>query len=186
MELLALVAENPKLNRSELWDTEFSLIFYIQRADPQWLDHHLPPCREPFVPRQPRINWEEEDAFLAESVTVAISEIYALDPPTRITLAALTERVGHPTRLRSFSRKLPRTADLLKTHLESTEDYFARRIKWAEDAFSRERVIPMKSAFVARAQIRRYLVLGNDVICQAMEDALARLRSKHKDGEYTT
>lgn len=176
-ELLALVAENPKLSRTELWDTEFSLISYIQRADPQWLDHHLPPSRESFIPCRPRINWEEEDAFLAKSVAAAISEIYAVDPPARITLAALTQRVGHPTRLRSFLRKMPLTADLLKTHIESTENYFVRRINWAEDTFRGAGVIPMKSAFVTRAQIRRYLVLKNVVICQAMEDALARLRS---------
>jgi hypothetical protein len=176
-ELLALVAENPKLSRTELWDTEFSLIFYIQRADPQWLDRHLPPPCEPFIPRPPKISWEGEDILLANSVAAAITEIYALDPPARITLAALTERVGHPTRLRSFLRKMPRTADLLKTHIESTEDYFVRRIRWTEEGFRKDGVVPMRSAFVTRAQIRRYLVSGNKVICQAMEDALARLTS---------
>lgn len=112
-----------------------------------------------------------------KAVTTAISEITALDPPIRVTRKAITKRVGHATRLRSFLEKMPRTADILKTHIESTEDYFVRRINWAEDAFRRERVVPMKTAFVDRALIRRYLVSGNKVICQAMEDALARLRA---------
>ncbi len=176
-ELLALIAKNPQLTRSTLWKTEFSLIFYIQRDAPQWLDQHLPPPRGPVISARPKINWEKEDAPLAKAVAAAISEIDALDPPARITLAAVAERVGHPTRLRKSAQKMPRTAGILKTHIESTEDYFVRRIKWAEDAFRREQVIPMKSAFVARAQIGRYLVLGNKVICQALEDTLARLRS---------
>jgi hypothetical protein len=174
-ELLALVTENPQLSRSDLWGTNFSLIHYIQRADPRWMDQHLPPPREPYIPRRPKVNWEEEDVLLAKAVAAAISEINEIDPPARITLAAVTERVGHPTRLRSFLQKMPRTAAILKTHIESTEDYFVRRINWAEDAFRRERVIPMKSAFVDRAQIGRYKVSGNQVICQAMEEALARL-----------
>jgi len=175
--LLSLVAENPQLSRSDLWETNFSLIYYLQRDDPQWLDQHLPPASEPYIPRGPKINWEKEDGLLAKAVAAAISEIYALDPPARITLAALTERVGHPTRLRSSSLKMPQTADLIKIHIESTEDYFVRRIRWAEEAFRKDGTVPMRSAFVTRAQIRRYLVSGNKVICQAMEDALARLKS---------
>lgn len=176
-ELLDLVAENPQLSRTDLWEKNFSLIFYIQSADPQWLEQHLPPTREPYIPLRPKINWEKEDALLAKAVGAAVSEIKAIDPPARVTLAAITSRVGHPTRLRSSLQKLPRTDDILKNHIESTEGYFVRRINWAEDAFRKERVIPLKTSFVRRAQIARYLVSKNIIICQAMEEALARLRS---------
>jgi hypothetical protein len=154
-----------------------SLLLYIQRADPQWLDHQLPPSLERFIPRPPDIDWTKEDALFAKEVKIAIAEINAAEPPTKISIKAIAKRVGQLNRLRKHLDKMPQTSSLIETHLETTDDYLVRRIKWVEESFRKEMTAPTKTALAKRAQIRRYLAAGNEVIRQATEDALQRLRS---------
>jgi hypothetical protein len=175
-ELLSLIADNPKAGRAELWRSAYSLLIYIQRADPQWLEQRLPP-RKQSVPRQPEVNWPEADAVLEKAVLGAIAEINASETPTRISVKAITKRIGQLARIRNHLDKMPLTASILKSHLESTEDFLVRRIGWVEEAFRREQIVPTKTALARRALVSRYVAAGNEVVCQTMEDALLRLRS---------
>jgi hypothetical protein len=71
---------------------------------------------------------------------------------------------------------MPKTAAILKANLETNEDFLVRRIRWVEEAYIKEKLLPMKTAFVNRALIYRYVTSGNRAICQALEGALTRLR----------
>jgi Tn7-like transposition protein D len=172
-ELLSLIAKNPRAGRSELWGLAGSLLLYLQRAEPQWLDHHLPP-RKQAVPRPPEVDWANEDTHLAKAIANAIVEINRSDVPTRISVKAIAKRVGHLNRIRKYLDRMPQTARILNAHLESSEDFLVGRIGCVEEAFRRERIIPTKTASSVRALICRYVVAGNEVVCQAMEDALSR------------
>lgn len=174
-ELLELVASNPKASRSELWKSEDSLLLYIQRAEPEWLDKHLPARRKGFVPHGPKVDWTKEDIAFAEEVSRAVDEIYALEIPTRISVKAISQRVGKLHWIRQYLDKLPQTAEILNSHLESREAFLVRRIKWVEEAFRREQIVPTKTAFVGRALINRYVASGNEAVCRAMKEALLRL-----------
>lgn len=176
-ELLSLIAENPKAERAELWRSAYSLLIYILRADPQWLEQHLPPPRKQYIPCRPAVDWAKEDALLAKAVTGAIAEINKSEIPIKISVKAISTLVGQSSRIKGNLDKIPQTASILKAHLESTVDFFVRRISWVEDAFRRERTIPTKAAFAKRALISRYVAAGNEVVCRAMEDALLRLES---------
>ena len=177
-QLLLLVAGNSQAGRSELWELAESLLLYIQRADPQWLDYHLPPPRTPFVPRRHNVNWEEEDVTFAAAVADAVAKIKSSEVPTRVSVKAISKQVGQSTRIRKYLDRMPRTGVILNSHLESREDFLVRRIKWAEEEFRKERVLPTKTAFINRAQIHRYVASGNKVVSQAMYDALSRLGYK--------
>jgi hypothetical protein len=72
---------------------------------------------------------------------------------------------------------MPQASLLIKTQLETTEEYLTRRIRWVEDSFRRELTIPTRHAFSRRAQIRHYVADGNVDVCLALEDALLRSAS---------
>jgi Tn7-like transposition protein D/TniQ protein len=175
-ECLQLLAKHPKAGRSELWDLSESLLLYIRRADPQWLEEHLPP-RKQHIPRRPAVDWQKEDVLLAKAVKDRIAEILGSHVPTRISAPAIATRTGQLNRLRFQLDKLPQTAALLDAHLESTEDFLERRIRWVEDSFRKEGRVPTKFGFAKRAQIRRYVSAKNGVVVRAMEEALLRLGS---------
>lgn len=175
--LLTLIAANPQASRTELWKMAHSLVHYIRGADPKWLDKHMPPPRQRFIPRPRVVDWAKEDVLLAKAVTTALAKIKATEPPLRVSVKAISNRVGQLSRIRQHLDEMPRTAKLIKGQLETTEKFLTRRIRWVEDLFRREMTVPTRYAFSRRAQICRYVEAGNEVVCRAMEDALLRLES---------
>lgn len=178
-EWVSLITANPKISRAELWRSAYSLYIYLLNADPQWLERHLPPCK--YVTPPPRkLDWAREDALLAKAVADAVIEIKKSAPPIRITVKAISNLTGHPARLTKRLGKLPQTASVINSHLESTEDFAVRRIKWVAESFRREQIVPTKTAFIRRALIEDYVTARNQVVSLAMEEALKKLRSDPK------
>jgi hypothetical protein len=175
-EWVSLITANPKIGRVELWRSYHSLYAYLLNADPQWLERHLPPCKQ-VTPRPRELDWAKEDTLLAKAVAEAVIKIKKSGPPIRVTVKAIAALTGHLARLRKGLRKLPQTASLINSHLESTEDFAVRRIKWVSKSFRTEQIIPTKTAFIRRALIESYVTARNKVILQAMEDALLKLGS---------
>jgi len=175
-EWISLIAANPTISRAELWASAHSLCKYLLNADPQWLKEHLPPPKQ-FVPRPRELDWTEEDARLAKAVADAAMNLKKSEPPIRITVEAISRLTTHSSPLRKRLDKLPQTAIILNSHLESTEDFAVRRIRWIEKVFRKEQKVPSKYAFARRAMVGPYVVSGNEVISRAVDDALLRLSS---------
>jgi hypothetical protein len=178
-EWVSLITVNPKIGRAELWRSAHSLYTYLLNADPQWLERHLPSCKH-VAPRPRELDWMKEDALLAKAAADAVIEIKKLGPPIRITVKAISDLTGHPSRLMKRLGKMPQTANIINSHLESTEDFAVRRVKWIAASFRREQIVPTKTAFIRRALIESYVTARNKVVCLAMEDELIKLRSDLK------
>jgi hypothetical protein len=175
-EWASLITAKPKIGRAELWRSAHSLYTYLLNADPQWLERHLPPCKQ-VTPRPRELDWGKEDALLAKAVADAVIKLKKSEPPIKVTVKAISNLTGHPSRLTKYLGKMPLTAGIINAHLESTEDFAVRRIKWVSKSFRREQVAPTKTAFIRRALIETYVTARNIVILQAMEDALLKLGS---------
>lgn len=175
-EWVSLITANPTIGRAELWRSTHSLYSYLSNADPQWLKRHLPPCKQ-VVPRPRELDWAKEDSLLAKAVASAVIELNKSEPPMRITVAAISNLTGQSSRLKKRLDKMPKTASLLNSHLESIENFVVRRILWIAESFRREQVVPTKTAFIRRALIESYVTARNEVICRTLEDALLKLGS---------
>lgn len=175
-EWISLITANLTISRGELWASAHSLCNYLLNADPQWLKRHLPPPKQ-VVPRPRELDWAEVDARLAKAVADAAIKLKKSEPPIRITVEAISRLTAHSSRLRKRLDKLPRTAAILNSHLESTEDFAVRRVRWIEKVFRKEQKVPSKYAFARRAMVGPHVVSGNEVISRAVTDALSRLSS---------
>jgi hypothetical protein len=175
-EWLSLISANPKIGRAELSRSAPSLYSYLLNTDPLWLKRHLPPHKQ-VAPRPRELDWAKEDDLLATMVADAIIEINKSEPPRRVTIEAISDLVGQSSRLRKRLEKMPRTASILDSHIESVEAFHVRRIKWVEEAFRREQIVPAKSTLVRRAMVGSSIAVRNEVVTLAVADALSRLRA---------
>lgn len=175
-ELLSLLSVTPGISRKELSKSAPSLYSYLLNADPHWLKRHLPP-RKQVTPKPRGLDWAKEDDLLAAAVAVTIIKINEIEPPKRVTVEAIVDLVGQSSRLRKHLKKMPRTASILDSYLESIEAFHVRRINWAEAAFRSEQTAPTKSALVRRAMVGSSIAVGNEVVTSAVSGALSRLRA---------
>lgn len=173
---LALISANPNLSRTEISKSAHSLYRYLLDADPSWLIHHLPPLKRA-VPSPRVLDWAEVDTRLVEEVANAIIELKSLEPPIKITVKAISNLTGQSSRLRKRLDKMPQTANILNSHLESAEDFAVRRVRWIEKVFRKEQKVPSKYTLARRAMVGTYVVSGNEAISRAVDDALSRLSS---------
>lgn len=175
-EWLSLTSANPQIGRTELSKSAPSLYSYLSNTDPNWLMRHSPP-RKQSTPKPRTLDWTKEDTILAAAVVAAIVQINGIEPPRRVTIEAIADLVGHSSRLRKHLKKMPRTASIIDSHLESLEAFHVRRVNWAEATFRSEQTAPTKSALVRRAMVGFSMAVGNEVVTLAVSGALSRLRA---------
>ena len=173
-QILLLLAEKPEVDRSELWKIAYSQLIYVQRADPQWLRHHLPPPKQKY-PSRPPLDWQSEDVLLAKAVKGAVAEMKDSEVLERVSIGSIIRRIDESGRLRKHLDKMPLTASILNSSLETKDNYLIRRIRCVEAAFRKEQIKPSRWGFIRRAAIRRDVTDANEAVRQAVDDALLRL-----------
>lgn len=83
---------------------------------------------------KPRIDWPSRDRELIVRLRHAAKAIIAMEQPTRVSFAELERRVARPGWLHKRRRKLPRSARLIDSLIETTEAFRRRRILLAAAA----------------------------------------------------
>lgn len=76
--------------------------------------------------------------------------------------------------------KMPLTAQILATVVETREQYAVRRVWWAADLYCQEDVLPREWQFVMRANV--YRLREATVVKCAVEGAMNVLTSKLSQG----
>lgn len=110
---------------------------WLYRHDRAWLMEALPGS----IKRRKkahRINWKERDAELVLLVAGAVSNMLNADVPVRISSAAVGRQINRRNLIDKHLNKLPRTKDLLKSHIETTEQFQIRRLEWAFEKIMEE------------------------------------------------
>jgi hypothetical protein len=166
-EFLAVREANSKAGRLQLQKIASSLLNWLRRYDSEWLEEHLPAINKS-LPPPVRVDWESWDVKLAEAVETAALEIrQAAERPVRVSLRAICQRVGHRSWFEKNLDRLPLTAHALTKHLESSEDFLLRKVKWTEDYYRQAGIIPARYKFEEHAGTK-----GRKASTQKIQDAI--------------
>jgi hypothetical protein len=158
---------NPEAGRLQLQKISASLLDWLRRYDPEWLEEHLPVVKKS-TPPPVRVDWESWDVRLAAAIEAMAAEIKQTNEyPVRVSLAAITKVVGHHAWFEKNLDRLPLTAEAISKNVESVEEFLLRRVKWTEDHYRRESVLPARYKFEGRAGTK-----GRKGNTQRVQDAI--------------
>jgi hypothetical protein len=178
--LLRLIKANPNAGRLELQKLSPYLLDWLRRHDRNWLNDNLPAPRRS-RPKGARVDWRSRDKELVATIKLAVKRIRSNDGrPIRVSLAEIIRAIGHQADLEQRLHKLPRTAKVLGTHLESLEAFAIRKVLWAERCYHQEAGrCPTRLQLMVRAVVRNKTgetQSVQDAINAAMERLIESLR----------
>jgi hypothetical protein len=175
--LLLLIKANPNAGRLELQKLSPYLLDWLRRHDRIWLNDNLPAPRRS-RPEGARVDWQSRDKELVAAIKQAVKHIRSNDNrPVRVSLSEIIRAIGHQADLEQRLHKLPRTAKVLGTHLESLEAFAIRKVVWAERCYHQEAGrCPTRLQLMVRAAIRNKA--GNTLIVQSAVNAAMERLSK--------
>jgi hypothetical protein len=153
-EFLAVRDSNPEAGRQPLQEIAFSLLDWLRRHDAEWLEEHMPPVNKS-LPPPVRVDWDDWDIRLAVEVEAAASAIRSSEGrPMRVSMTAIVNVVGHRAWFEKNLDRLPLTTEVVDKHLESHEDYLVRKVRWAENYYREQGIIPSRTKIEVRAGTR--------------------------------
>lgn len=175
-EWLSATKANPTAGRHELISLVNYTYYFLRRHDRKWLEANQPPSRKPLPPPQ-RVDWKGEDTKLAAAIKLAAVKIMKVaGRPVHVSKASIIREVGHQSWIEQHLHDLPRTARVQTKHLEGYEDFFVRRIEWAENSYLLEGIFPTRQQLTVRAGTRTKT--GKSPRVQSSIDAaIARLKA---------
>jgi hypothetical protein len=149
---------------------------WLRRNDSEWLIKHLPPSNRHTHPKL-SVDWRRRDGTYAAAVGDAASQIKSvLGRPIRITKTAIGRVIGAVPLLQQKLNKMPRTAQVLASVVETREQFAVRRVWWAADLYCQEDVLPRKWQLVVRANV--YSLKEASAVKCSIEDAINMLESE--------
>lgn len=153
---LTALHANPGAGVTKLRSISPGIYTWLYRHDRIWLKVHTPVRARRNKTGYHRVDWAARDTRLAEEVIFAANCIKNLPGrPIHITLSTIGRELGQLALLQQHLDKLPKTAEVLKEHIESREAYAVRRIRWAaldciQSNIHLERWLLIRKAGVAR------------------------------------
>jgi hypothetical protein len=164
---ITLKALRHKLPREYAW---------LLQNDSEWLKRHKP---RPHKHNRSTsgVDWKRRDAQYAIAVRDAAARLKnAAGRPIQITRTAIGRAIGAITLLQQKLHKMPLTAQVLASVMETREQYAVRRVWWAADHYCQEGVLPREWQIVMSANV--YSLREVPAVKCAVKDAMNMLRSK--------
>jgi hypothetical protein len=148
-----MLRRNREISKTELAHALGANYIWLMRHDRAWLSRHTPKRRKPTAQRQ--IDWDVRDTALAKHVLMAVTVIRQQQGrPRRVTVSAIGRQLGCLARLQKCLNKLPRTAQILHSACESSEDFRRRRIRWVANQLMKDGAVPKLWKIMRVAGIR--------------------------------
>jgi len=171
-EWLMARQEYPEAGRTALKKQFQRVYVWLRRNDREWLEAHLPPLM--IKPTPPvRIDWENRDIELADAARQAALYLHnRSDKPTQITVAAISRELGQLALIQRHLDKLPVTAQVLASLVETREAFALRRIRRVVECYRKEGLFPQRWQLVRRAGLRpeiEELPVVQNVVDEAVE-----------------
>jgi len=146
---------------------------WLLQNDATWLKWHSPNSRRS-ARSTSGVDWRKRDAEYAVAARAAAANLMNnLGRPVQVTKTAIGKSLGAITLLRQKLSKMPLTAQVLASVIETREHYAIRRIRWAADLFIEEGVLPRYWQLISRANI--YSLRGKPEIKVVIEAAIKKL-----------
>ncbi|HWT02905.1 MAG TPA: TnsD family transposase [Pyrinomonadaceae bacterium] len=154
------------------------LYTWLRKHDPEWLKNNLPFTHEVRRKKAASVDWEKRDTEFEIMMRGSAAKL-RLQPgkPRRITKTAIARDLGQVTLLQQKLSKLPRTAAVLSSVVESPVEFALRRIRRAADAYIRAEEIPKRWELIQKANV--YRLRDVPAVRQAIDRALADITSEN-------
>jgi len=167
--------QSPKTTLKALRLTLSREYAWLRRNDAEWLKRHSPPTPTRVRPAS-GVDWKKRDAEYAAAVRAAATRLgNNSGRPVQVTRAAIGRAVGATTLLRQKLHKMPLTAQAMARVIETRVEYAIRRIRWAAESFTHDRILPRPWQLMQRANV--YSLRSVPEVKRAVNAALCLLES---------
>jgi hypothetical protein len=129
---LAIMSQNPGVGVKALRNSNNSLYYWLYRNDKEWLSENSPKKLIERV-QVKKVDWEERDKKLRNEVKQILRNWndYEKGRPIKITKTAIAKKTENPHWIHKTQEKIPRTFDLISSHIETEDQYNIRKLNWA-------------------------------------------------------
>jgi hypothetical protein len=171
---LSVMKRNPNITMKVLRQKLPREYAWLLQNDSEWLKAHKP-LSQRRNPSTTSVDWKKRDAEYAAAVkATALHLMEAHDRPVQVTKTAIGRAIGAITLLQQKLHKMPLTAQVLASVVETREQYAVRRVWWAADLHNQEGV-PRKWQLVMKANV--YSLGETSAVKCAVDEAMKMLES---------
>jgi hypothetical protein len=150
---LSLMERNPKVTLKTLRSKLPREYAWLLQNDAKWLRVNRPPPARHHISTS-GVDWKRRDAEYAVAVKAAALRLKnAAGRPVRVTKTAIGRAVGANAMLRLKLHKMPLTAQVLASVVETREQYAVRRVWWAAYHYLRDKILPRRWQLILRANV---------------------------------
>jgi hypothetical protein len=168
---LATMRNYPNEGTKALRSKVPSVYTWLYRNDPVWLKEQSPPPVTRDKQRKPSVDWSDRDQQLAKLIEASAEGLRNVPGrPSRVSLSAIGRDIGQLSLLQQHLDKLPMTAQLLSTVVETQEAFAIRRLAWAAGQFRQMHIQPKRYELIKKAGIGRSL--SDSPVMLALEEEL--------------
>jgi hypothetical protein len=173
---LSTIRQTPKITMKILRRKLSQEYAWLLQNDSNWLKKHSPQAQK-HVRSTSSVDWKERDVEYAVTVRDAASRLMsASHRPIQITKTSIGRAIGATTLLQQKLDKMPLTAQVLASLVETREKYAVRRVWWAADFYCQAYVLPREWQLVMRANV--YSLKEDSAVKCAVEEAMNMVRSR--------
>lgn len=127
---------------------------WLLQHDGEWLKAHSP-CSQRRARSTSGVDWKKRDAVYAGAIQAAAVNLKNKPGrPVQVTKTAIGRVLGTVTILQQKLSKMPLTAQVLVSVVETREQYAIRRIWWVANMYCRESSLPREWQLILRANVR--------------------------------
>ncbi len=150
---LSVMNRNPNITMKALRRKLPRDYAWLLQNDSKWLEMHKPVSQRRNLSTT-SVDWKKRDTEYAVAVKATASHLMeAHGRPVQVTKTAIRRAIGAITLLQQKLHKMPLTAQVLASVVETREQYAVRRVWWAAEYFTRERTMPRPWQLVLRANV---------------------------------
>lgn len=166
---------HPLASRDEINRKVPSACGWLRKNDRKWLEARFPPSRAKADfggKRGKRNDWEAIDAAAAPKVVSAAADARSVGNSPHISETFLLRKLKLFSRYKAHVNDMPLTRARLNEHVESKTEFHQRRLAWAVEQLSTERIVVAWYQVVRKAGI-------DDSSVDAQRDFVMDLVKKH-------
>ena len=165
--------KHPQAGISDLQRLASDLYTWLYRHDRQWMLENSPASRT-CVPKNDRVDWGTRDRELVDRVIeTAVRINNDSGRPRRVSVRSIGLELRVHTLLQIHKDKLPLTKAALDAHVESTEQFTLRRIRWTVET------LRLQGAKPTRSDIMRVAGIGSRALkMSSVPQAIARAKEE--------
>lgn len=173
---LSLMRRNTRITLKALHQELSREYAWLLQYDAKWLEAHKPrPQRR--KPAANSIDWKKRDAEYVKAVrTAALRLMKTPGRLVQVTKTAIGRAIGAVTLLQQKLHKMPLTAQVLASVVETRAQYAVRRVRWAAELYHQERLMPREWQLMMRANV--YSLKGHSAVKCAIDEAMKLLDLK--------